>query len=196
MMNGLSQTLLKITSPGVADFYQGSELWDLRLVDPDNRGQIDFIRRAAALKEIMSAEAASVQGALRDLVAHWQDGRIKMHLIWKSLGFRRAHPDFFHEAEFVPLQTAGCNAANVIAFVRKAARGSVLVAIPRWLSQISRNNQQFDWCDTRLILPAGSPIEWNNILAGHPVAAHDRNGQACVLMNDVFRDFPVALLHA
>ena len=196
MLNGLSQTLLKIASPGVADIYQGSELWDLRLVDPDNRGQIDFARRAAALKGIMSAEAAAAGRPLRDLVAHWQDGRIKMHLISKALGFRRAHPDLFHEAEFVPLQTAGCHAPNVIAFIRKGARGSVLVAIPRWLSQIRRTNQQFDWCDTRLILPAGSAMAWTDILAGDSVAAQNRDGEASVSMNDLFRDFPVAFLHA
>ena len=196
MINGLSQTLLKIASPGVADFYQGSELWDLRLVDPDNRGQIDFGRRAAALNNIRTAEAASVEGPLRDLVAHWQDGRIKMHLIWKALSFRRSHADLFHEAEFVPLQTAGCHAANVIAFLRKNARGSVLAAIPRWLSQIRRNNQQFDWCDTRLILPAGSPMEWTNLLATPSVAAQNREGETWVSANDLFRDLPVAFLHS
>jgi (1->4)-alpha-D-glucan 1-alpha-D-glucosylmutase len=196
MINGLSQTLLKIASPGVADFYQGSELWDLRLVDPDNRGQIDFGRRAAALNNIRTAEAASAEGTLRDLVAHWQDGRIKMHLIWKALSFRRSHADLFHEAEFVPLQTAGCHAANVIAFLRKNARGSVLAAIPRWLSQIRRNNQQFDWCDTRLILPAGSPMEWTNLLATPSVAAQNREGETWVSANDLFRDLPVAFLHS
>ncbi len=196
MINGLSQTLLKIASPGVADFYQGSELWDLRLVDPDNRGQIDFGRRAAALNNIRTAEAASVEGTLRDLVAHWQDGRIKMHLIWKALSFRRSHADLFHEAEFVPVQTAGCHAANVIAFLRKNARGSVLAAIPRWLSQIRRNNQQFDWCDTRLILPAGSPMEWTNLLATPSVAAQNREGETWVSANDLFRDLPVAFLHS
>jgi (1->4)-alpha-D-glucan 1-alpha-D-glucosylmutase len=133
---------------------------------------------------------------LRDLVAHWQDGRIKMHLIWKALGFRRAHPDLFHEAEFVPLQTAGCHAANVIAFLRKSARGSVLVALPRWLSQIRRNNEQFDWCDTRLILPAGSPVGWTNILSRDSVAAQNRDGEACVSINDLFRDCPVAFFHS
>ena len=196
MINGLSQTLLKIASPGVADFYQGSELWDLRLVDPDNRGQIDFGRRAAALNNIRTAEAASVEGTLRDLVAHWQDGRIKMHLIWKALSFRRSHADLFHEAEFVPVQTAGCHAANVIAFLRKNARGSVLAAIPRWLSQIRRNTQQFDWCDTRLILPAGSPMEWTNLLATPSVAAQNREGETWVSANDLFRDLPVAFLHS
>ena len=196
MINGLSQSLLKITAPGVADFYQGSELWDLRLVDPDNRGQIDFGQRAAALNSIKTAEAASGDEALRDLLAHWQDGRVKMHLIWKSLRFRRSHPDLFHEAEFVPLQAGGCNAANVVAFLRKAARGCVLVAIPRWLSQIPQKNQQFDWCDTHLILPSDAPVQWNNILASNPVASHDRNGQPCISATDLFRDFPLAFLHA
>ena len=92
MINGLSQVLLKVTSPGVADFYQGSELWDLRLVDPDNRGPIDFAKRASALKGISAAESASEDHALRDLVTHWQDGRIKLYLTWKALSFRRGSP--------------------------------------------------------------------------------------------------------
>jgi len=94
------------------------------------------------------------------------------------------------------VQTAGCHAANVIAFLRKNARGSVLAAIPRWLSQIRRNNQQFDWCDTRLILPAGSPMEWTNLLATPSVAAQNREGETWVSANDLFRDLPVAFLHS
>lgn len=196
MINGLSQTLLKIGSPGVADFYQGSELWDLRLVDPDNRGQIDFAERASALKDIVSAEAGPPGQSLHDLVTNWQDGRVKLYLIWKALGFRRAHADLFHQGEFVPLHSIGCRSANVIAFLRKNSSDSVVIAAPRWLSQIPRKDQQFDWCDTRLILPAGSPAEWSNLFGGSKISAQHRNGESSVFLNDLLRDFPVAFLHS
>lgn len=196
MINGLSQIVLKIASPGVADFYQGSELWDLRLVDPDNRGQIDFTRRISWLKGIVNAESLSPGRAISDLLTHWQDGRIKLHLTWKALNFRRAHPDLFLEGEFVPLHCKGCHAANIIAFLRKRADVSVLVAVPRWLSQVPRSHDQFDWCDTRLALPADGALSWNNILSTHPVSAHNLDGEACVLINELLRDFPVAFLHS
>lgn len=196
MINGLSQTLLKITAPGVADFYQGSELWDLRLVDPDNRGQIDFARRAEALKGIIDAESSSPKRALTDLLTHWPDGRVKLYLIWKALTFRHAHPDLFLESEFIPIQPAGCYAANVIGFVRKNATSSVLVAMPRWLSQIRRTNEHFDWCDTRLTLPPDCARKWKNILADQQLSMLERDGQPCLRVEDLLRDFPVALLHA
>ena len=106
MINGLSQTLLKITSPGVADFYQGSELWDLRLVDPDNRGPVDFVRRAAALQAIV-AKSDDVACQLCDLLDHWQDGRVKLYLIWKAIRFRREYEGLFRGGELVPLKSAG-----------------------------------------------------------------------------------------
>lgn len=196
MINGLSQTLLKIASPGIADFYQGSELWDLRLVDPDNRGQIDFTRRISWLKDIVNPESSGSGRAISDLVTHWRDGRIKLHLTWKGLNFRRSHSDLFLQGEFVPLACTGCHAANVIAFVRRTANASVLVALPRWLSQVRRSHEQFDWCDTRLVLPADVPCAWNNIFTSHPVTAQERDGEAGVLMNELFRDFPVGFLHS
>ncbi len=196
MVNGLAQVLLKIAAPGVADFYQGSELWDLRLVDPDNRGQVDFAERASALKGITNADSMSPETALRDLVTHWQDGRIKLYLMWKCLNFRRAHSDLFLKGEFVPLPCAGCHSANVVAFVRKVGTESVLVAVPRWASQLRGNNQRPDWCDTRLEIPAGMANEWKSILDFRTVATASRNGKACLMMDEVLRDFPVAFLHA
>jgi (1->4)-alpha-D-glucan 1-alpha-D-glucosylmutase len=197
MVNGLAQALLKIASPGVADFYQGSELWDLRLVDPDNRGPIDFAKRSAALQGIANAASAAPEAALLDLVQHWHDGRIKLFLLWKALNFRRAHPDLFLEAEFVPLVTAGCHASNVIAFLRRTPTASALVAVPRWLSQVPfAADQKFDWCDTRLTLSADAPSEWTSILTPSHVTSLVRDGQPSLMMNDLFHDFPVALLNA
>jgi len=197
MINSLSQTLLKIASPGVADFYQGSEVWDLRLVDPDNRGPIDFSQRFAALKGILNSDSAAGQGMVRDLVEHWQDGRIKLYLTWKVLTFRRAHRELFAEDEFLPLESAGCHAQNVIAFLRKTSTASALIAVPRWLSGFPVNNKQtLDWCDTRLILPAGAPSSWRNVLSRTEITTESRQTESFVLAIDLFRHFPVALLHA
>jgi (1->4)-alpha-D-glucan 1-alpha-D-glucosylmutase len=196
MINGLSQALLKIAAPGVADFYQGSELWDLRLVDPDNRGQIDFARRSEALKKIAGAESASPDAILEDLLTNWKDGRIKLYLIWKALTFRRAHPDLFLQTEFVPLQSAGCHSDNVVGFVRRTNDSSVLVAVPRWISQLQQDNHRVDWCDTRIILPANSAPQWKSVLTLRSVDGQNRNGDLCLMMTDLLGQFPVAFLRA
>jgi (1->4)-alpha-D-glucan 1-alpha-D-glucosylmutase len=196
MINGLSQVLLKIAAPGVADFYQGSELWDLRLVDPDNRGQIDFAIRTNALKKIVTADAACAAEAVRSLLTNWQNGDIKLYLMWKALSFRRAHPDLFLQTELLPLQSAGCHSENVVAFLRRTKNSAMVAAVPRWLSQLPRTNQQFDWCDTRVILPANSAPEWKNILTPRTLVAQNRDGETCLMMDDLVGEFPVAFLHA
>jgi (1->4)-alpha-D-glucan 1-alpha-D-glucosylmutase len=198
MINGLSQALLKIAAPGVADFYQGSELWDLRLVDPDNRGPIDFTTRIGALKAIASVGAESPEFRLRTMLDGWSDGRIKLFLICKALRFRREHAQVFTEGEFLPVQATGCNAANVIGFIRKTGSKSVLVTVPRWLSQLPAGAQalQFDWCDTRVTLPPGSPQRWRDILTGTDVQSLDQDNGAYVLAKDLFRQFPVAFFES
>jgi (1->4)-alpha-D-glucan 1-alpha-D-glucosylmutase len=196
MVNGLSQTLLKIASPGVPDFYQGSELWDLRLVDPDNRGRIDFVKRAAALQSIANLDPAD-SGARRDLVENWHDGRLKLYLIWKAVRFRRDHDVLFREGEFVPLQSAGKCAGNVIAFLRRDGRSWALAAIPRWLSQVpTKGKREFDWDDTRLTLPSDSAAKWNSILTRTQLASKFEGGEQQVMVNDLFQDFPVAFFQA
>jgi (1->4)-alpha-D-glucan 1-alpha-D-glucosylmutase len=194
MINGLSQTLLKIVAPGVPDFYQGSELWDLRLVDPDNRGPIDFDKRAAALDSVANLDEAQ---DIRSLIDHWRDGRAKLYLIWKALRFRREHENLFREGEFVPLQSVGAYSRNVMAFVRRRGTLWVAAAVPRWTSQVptpaDRKRAAFNWKDTRLLLPPGSPSSWNNVLTGtQPYSQRDRD--AHLTANDLFSEFPVALI--
>lgn len=199
MVNGLSQTLLKIAAPGVVDFYQGSELWDLRLVDPDNRGPIDFAKRTAALDAIADAHRSGSHESLRDLVDRWQDGRIKMYLIWKTLRFRREHEALFREGEFIPLQAAGACSRHVITFLRKREGSSVLIAVPRWLSQmapVSANPASFPWHDTRIILPSKELAGWSNIFAPQNVPVQSAEGEPCLFAADLFREFPVAMCHA
>ncbi|MFZ0864805.1 MAG: hypothetical protein WAN18_29400, partial [Candidatus Sulfotelmatobacter sp.] len=194
MVNGLSQTLLKIASPGVPDFYQGSELWDLRLVDPDNRGPIDFAKRAAALEGIAHVDSPQ---ALRNLVENWRDGCIKLYLIWKAIRFRRDHADLFRDGEFIPLQSTGAYSRNVTAFVRRQGTSWALAAIPRWLSQVpTKSNREFNWGDTRLTLSPHSPAEWNSILTRTQLASKNEGCELHVMVKDLFQEFPVAFFQA
>jgi (1->4)-alpha-D-glucan 1-alpha-D-glucosylmutase len=196
MVNGLSQALLKIASPGVPDFYQGSELWDLRLVDPDNRGPIDFDQRIAALQSVAKVDAVDSGHGLQDLVEHWHDGRIKLYLIWKAIRFRRDHNDLFRDGECLPIQSAGANARNVTAFVRRLGNSWALAAIPRWLSQVpTKGKREFNWGDTSLLLPPGFPSKWNSILSRRQLGSKGDRGEQHLMVHDLFADFPVAFLN-
>ena len=197
MVNGLSQTLLKIAAPGVPDFYQGSELWDLRLVDPDNRGPIAFDKRAAALHNIANGDASDSGHALRDLIEQWHDGRIKLYLIWKAIRFRRDHADLFRDGEFVPLQSAGSYSRNVTAFLRRQGTSWALAAVPRWLSQVpAKGKGEFNWGDTKIMLPSDSPAHWNNILTRTTLASKNEAADPHVMVDDLFQEFPVAFFNA
>jgi (1->4)-alpha-D-glucan 1-alpha-D-glucosylmutase len=119
-------------------------------------------------------------------------------LLSKALRFRREHAPLFHEGEFLPLQIAGCHAQNVTSFIRKDGSKVVLVAVPRWLSQLPAGAEvlQFDWCDTRVALPAGLPQRWKNILTSGEVQCLNQNDGACVLAKDLFAQFPVAFFES
>ncbi len=173
---GLSQTLLKLTVPGVPDLYQGSELWNLRLVDPDNRAAVDFAARRAMLAELGPGPATSVAmtpppgPGVEDL----GDGRAKLRLIREALALRRRRPEAFGGG-YQPLAAEGGRADHVLAFVRG---DDVIAVAPRWTANLS------DWADTRLVLPAGT---WRDVLTGVC-----RTGPAPLA--DLTGDFPVALL--
>jgi (1->4)-alpha-D-glucan 1-alpha-D-glucosylmutase len=202
MINGLSQTLLKITAPGVPDFYQGSELWDLRLVDPDNRGPVDFAARKAILQQIASSDSsdAPALARLQDLVRTWQDGRIKLYLTWKALQFRREHEALFREGAFLPLPSEGTHSRNVSAFLRRRGKEWALIAIPKWLSTQGTVAQGalkgIDWQDTRIVLPPDAPARWSNVLAPQGAPSLAEEGEKSVLADSLFREFPVALFKA
>jgi (1->4)-alpha-D-glucan 1-alpha-D-glucosylmutase len=124
-LNSLSQLVLKATAPGIPDFYQGSELWDFSLVDPDNRRPVDYQRRAAMLKKV---KTASVDTLLR----RWQDGRIKMFVTWKLLELRARHEDLFRDGSYEPIDAG----PNICAFVRRHENDAVLVAVPRLIASL------------------------------------------------------------
>ncbi len=198
MLNSLSQTLLKMTAAGVPDFYQGSELWDLRLVDPDNRGVVDFAKRMEllhALKQNAARENGSFAG---ELLSNWTDGRIKLYLIWKTLGFRREFGELFTDGEFVPAEVSGEREENVSAFFRvRWDRGALIIA-PKWLAASrmepeSGGRKKF-WGNTSVALPVNAAESWRSVLTGESVIVQKNGEGAMVRVADALSQFPVALL--
>jgi (1->4)-alpha-D-glucan 1-alpha-D-glucosylmutase len=198
MVNSLSQVLLKIASPGAADFYQGSELWDLRLVDPDNRGPVDFFRRMTMLDDIDRMRSRDREKLVRELVDHWHDARIKLYLMQTALCYRRENATLFQEGEFLPLQSTGDRSQHVVSFLRRHNGREVLVVVPRWLSQISESSAKGqtapDWHGTQIKLPSGSPSSWTNVITREKVVSQQQSGERSLRVDALFRNFPVALL--
>jgi len=194
-LNSLSQVLLKICCPGVPDFYQGSELWDLRLVDPDNRGAVDFQLRSQMLDELKRADVQR-STLLEDLLPSWRDGRAKMYVVYRALNFRRQEPELFLRGRYVPLRTAGKHRENVFAFMRQMGKRRCLVLTPRLVARlITRRRAPLGrdvWGATALMLPGGLPNRWENLLTGEIIDLKQRPG-VCYL-HQVFSRFPVALL--
>src|SRR6185312_6156634 len=131
--NGLAQTLLKLAAPGVPDFYQGSELWDLRLVDPDNRGPVDFGAREAALADVQSIDldTPGAPARVRALCDTLDDGRAKLHVIARALAMRARTPDLFAGGGYAPLRATGARAAHVVAFTRTLGDEALVAVVPR-----------------------------------------------------------------
>jgi (1->4)-alpha-D-glucan 1-alpha-D-glucosylmutase len=132
--NSLSQTLLRFTSPGVPDIYQGTELWDLSLVDPDNRRPVDYALRRERLESLQARITAAGNELVQlagDLVSSRTDGRIKLFLITQLLSFRRAHPGLFTTSTYVALEAEGARKEHLCAFIRKNGRQAVVVVAPR-----------------------------------------------------------------
>ena len=178
--NGLSQVLLKIASPGVPDFYQGSEFWQLTLVDPDNRRPVDYRRRIAALDALRRREAEDRISLIRELAADPRRDEIKMYVTHKALEFRRANKELFARGEYLPLLARGACAAHVCAFARKWEDRWAVAVAPRWTTRLG------DWDDTEILAPAGAPVEWEDALTALIPGSWR--------IAELFREFPVALL--
>ncbi len=169
-VNSLSQTLLKLTVSGVPDIYQGSELWDLRLVDPDNRTKVDFELRRGLLAQLKEMK-------VDDVVTRWEEGRPKLWTIYRTLMLRQSRPEIFGSGSYDPIVASGDKAAHVFAFIRS---GTAVTIVSRLLLSLAGN-----WGDTSLELPAG---KWQNVLTGENIAG-GRN-----VLSKLLQRFPVALL--
>ena len=139
MINSLAQTLAKITAPGVPDLYQGTELWSLHLVDPDNRGDVDYGSRQRLLQAIIErcrSLKADRRSLARELTAQKEDGRIKLYLTWQALQCRKENPGLFSTGEYLPVETRGPGANHAFAFMRRQGSVEALVVVPRLLATL------------------------------------------------------------
>jgi len=198
-LNSLSQLLLKIASPGVPDFYQGTELWDLSLVDPDNRRPVDFERRASLLNGMLNREDREVPQLVRELLSRTEDGRIKLFLTYKALSFRRRHRDLFLSGSYLPLPGSGGKKEHILAFAREHGGFWAVAAVPRLMTRLVAPGAfplgRKTWgTQGGLLLPKGSPDRWCNALTGENIPVFAGDGKKRLPLDVVFNTFPVALL--
>lgn len=202
LYNSLSQVLLKVAAPGVPDFYQGTELWDFSLVDPDNRRPVDFTTRAALLDELSKEAAAAPDRAafLRDLFAHRTDGRIKLFLTAEALRYRRNHRALFQAGAYVPLTGTGEKCAHVFAFARSHREESIVTVIPRLLTGVIPDAHlaplgEAVWKETWLTMPDwGEGTQVRNIFTGDVLRTVIRDGRLVLAVGEIFLHSPVAWL--
>jgi malto-oligosyltrehalose synthase len=165
--NSLAQVVVKLALPGVADVYQGNELWDCSLVDPDNRRPVDYARRRALLDGLDEVDAGR-------LLREWRSGAVKLLVTTRGLHARRASPALFVDGEYLPLSVHGEHAANVVAFVRRFGDEMALAVVPRLTTQLV-SPPSFPigadvWGDTAVELPDGARLAVADVLAELPVA--------------------------
>jgi (1->4)-alpha-D-glucan 1-alpha-D-glucosylmutase len=196
LYNGLSQTLLKLTVPGVPDIYQGDELWDFSLVDPDNRRPVDFDRRRRLLSSLreMAQSGADLGALLPGALEPGDEGRAKLLLTWRLLELRRRHPDLFIEGDYLALSVSGEQATRLCAFARHHGEQTLVVVAPRWLgglSPIERPWGEADWGDTRIEVPAE---RWGDVLLGDEILARPATEGFAIDAAELMDRFPGAVL--
>ncbi len=199
MVNALAQAVLKLTAPGVPDIYQGTEFWDLTLVDPDNRRPVAWDRRRAALEDLERGLAAGDRAALgQALLEAWPDGRVKLYVIHRGLAERRAAPALFLEGEYVPLPAVGARAAHVCAFARRHGTRAAVVVVPRLVTRLAGPAAPLPlgeavWGDTAVGLPPGLGGALVDAFTGAAVRG-GAGGEATLAVAEALARFPVAVL--
>jgi (1->4)-alpha-D-glucan 1-alpha-D-glucosylmutase len=225
MVNSLSQVLLKLVSPGVPDIYQGTELWDFNLVDPDNRRPVDFAHRLQLLNELEPLlQHSTGLGRLTEMLEHWEDGRIKLSLVSSSLRLRRRFPQLFQKGEYFALSATGEKADHVVSILRRHKDQLILAVTPRLAASIFTakiedrkgrptpiSNSQSSFLGTSARLPIGSEVwkdtrlefhssiradSFHNVLTGERVSIHRESNQASLNIADALSICPVALLQS
>ncbi len=185
--NTLVQTVLKLTAPGVPDIYQGSELWDLSLVDPDNRRPVDYRRRARCLTQVERALQNDRAGAMRRFFAEWPDACFKLATLQTLLAFRRDHPALLAAGDYQPLYAQGPQAECIIAFAREHQGEKLLSVSARFPARLEAAGFA---AETALELPeALRGHQWDDLLTGHTLV-----GTATLSARALFRELPAAVL--
>ncbi len=191
--SSLSQTVLKCTAPGIPDFYQGSELWDYSLVDPDNRRPVDYRKRQNILAELREMYAQREHDILAsELLRSWPDGRIKLYVTWILLQLRMKKRDNFLSGEYLPVEAIGKFSEHVCAFTRD----DILVVVPRLLGKVMGSFAELPlaecWGDTQLILP--NTAVYQNIFTNARVEPIQSGNASHLALKQIFAHLPVAVL--
>jgi (1->4)-alpha-D-glucan 1-alpha-D-glucosylmutase len=201
--NSLSQVLLKIAAPGIPDFYQGAELWDFSLVDPDNRRPVDYKMRAgflAGFQSIRGIQGSDQRQFVQELLATVSDGRIKMYMTTVGLHYRRAHASLFFSGEYVPLKVEGTKKQHVCAFARIYEDRAVVAIVPVLVSGLCQKTESFPfdpslWEDTWVIVPSWRPAScYQNLLTGEILSSTETEGKQSLRLAEILGSCPVALL--
>ncbi len=187
-LNSLTQTLLRMTTPGIPDLYQGTELWDFSLVDPDNRRAVNFGPRIANLQDTITE--------IDELINQWTDGRIKQHLIAQTLRLRREFAQVFSQGNYIPLDVEGEKSNHIIAFARQLKHQIIIVVAPRLTAHMLANQPTpyptpDHWGDTYVRLPTELSIQnLNSLFSRHPLSSENQR----LPVRKILSDFPVNIL--
>ncbi len=200
LCNSLSQVLVKMAAPGVPDCYQGTELWDFSLVDPDNRRPVDFVKRATVLAELSHDAATAPDRAafVQDLFANRADGRIKLFLTTEALRYRRDHRALFQSGEYARLHAVGEKSEHLFAFARIHDGESLVAVIPRLLTRVIPDAQtpplgEAVWKDMWLEVPAWREgTKFRNIFTGAMLSTVTSEDRQVLPMGEIFLHCPVA----
>ena len=200
--NSLAQLAIKVAAPGVPDFYQGTEVWDFSLVDPDNRRPVDYGRRASLLAEVDALVARDGRlGAVQRLMSSPRDDRLKLYVTTMMLRFRRARRGLFEGGVYEPVEATGANRDHVFAFMRRYERAQLLLVVPRLVTTLAPDPDvpplgERVWGETSLVLPGAAASCYRDVFTDCCVHPRDDHGRATARAADVFEHFPVALLES
>ncbi|MFH1282772.1 MAG: malto-oligosyltrehalose synthase [bacterium] len=192
IINSLAQLLIKITAPGVPDFYQGTEVWELNLVDPDNRRQVDFINRIGILDELEKKQNENLDNLLAELINTREDGRIKLFLMHRLLNERKENSELFLHGSYVPLEVSGQLKDHVIAFGRQCQDKWAVIIAPRFLTSVLQVGglplgDEF-WTDTAVHMPSEIKLLKNTI------TQKNIQIESIIKVGSILNQFPVSLL--
>src|SRR5438067_269946 len=200
MLNSSSQARFNLTVPGVPDTYQGNELWEFNLVDPDNRRAVDYDIRRRILQEFRNLRGKSCDELApfaRQLASNLDDGRIKLYLIWKVLNLLKQRAELLQRGEYIPLEVTGEQAKHLFAFARRHEAETIIVAVPRLCSQLLEGEPRMPcgeqiWRDTKIEVPSEA-TRFRNLFTGEllPPTEH-----GAYFVKHLFNNFPVGLFVA
>ena len=202
LLNSLSQNLIKLTAPGVPDIYQGNELWQFSLVDPDNRRAVDYEIRNKSLMQMQALGGQcceKLRAGVRSLADHIADGRIKMYVVWRTLSSRKRDANLFRNGEYIPLQTIGPKAKHVLAFARREKTRMAITVVPRLCAELLRGEPHLPvgdetWHETQIDFPHRTPKHLRNVFTGELVDLQGSQDSRVIPVKQLFSEFPLALL--